>query len=387
MPNNRLHYSITQVGIKGDGQASYDAMHGVQSIGMTTNFPLRNIQELGQSQIYELIEEIPTIDTTITKCLDGYPLVYHEATVDATSPTLNGRSVAKCLIAIGYFTETLDSATGTAASEVETSGNFSTSIRYNFPVDGSPFREEVSFQSHDKVWANDPRMLQAAPWAGSNTLSFAGAFGSNNDSPIGSGQVNFRPNLNFYYDGSKALDTNGMVGDPDATILPPEVWGISTSGTNEEISGGVFSAHVQDISVSTDLRREDLFEQGHRNPYAKVLTPPIEVTCEVTTTSSSGDMISGTRGGVLGNASGRCVLNPNLANRTIRIATCEGTRIYLGTKCKLVSSSNNGGDAGGGNVTNSYTFRTYGTFTVMHSGDPNANGATWWAARATYLVG
>ena len=64
-------------------------------------------------------------------------------------------------------------------------------------------------------------------------------------------------------------------------------------------------------------------------------------------------------------------------DRTIRVATCEGTRIYLGRKNKLSSVNYSGGDAGGGNVSVSYTFTTFNDFTVMHSGDPHSNGTTW----------
>ena len=78
----------------------------------------------------------------------------------------------------------------------------------------------------------------------------------------------------------------------------------------------------------------------------------------------------------------------NVNNRTIRIASCDGTRIYLGRKNKLSSVNYSGGDTGGGNVTISYTFSTFNDCTVMHSQDPNGSYA--WADRAAagsgYLV-
>jgi len=54
----------------------------------------------------------------------------------------------------------------------------------------------------------------------------------------------------------------------------------------------------------------------------------------------------------------------NTINQSIRIATKEGTRINLGTKNRLASVSVAGGDTGGGNVTNSFTYNTFNDFTV-----------------------
>jgi len=99
----------------------------------------------------------------------------------------------------------------------------------------------------------------------------------------------------------------------------------------------------------------------------------------------SGDQFSATEEGVLGGGV-QCATNGNTLDRTIRIATCEGTRIYTGTKNKLTSVGGGGGDTGGGNMTNTYTYQTYSDMTVLHSGDPNGSGAAWWADRGTYLV-
>jgi hypothetical protein len=69
-------------------------VHGLQSIGVTTNFNLEQIFELGQLSLYENREDIPEIEVTFEKVLDGYPLVYHLGTVDSTNPTLPGRANA-----------------------------------------------------------------------------------------------------------------------------------------------------------------------------------------------------------------------------------------------------------------------------------------------------
>src|SRR5690606_31599233 len=216
MANNRIYFAVEQFGIKGDGEASYNVIHGFQSAGLTTSFNQENYQSWGQLEPYEIIEDIPVIELTANKTLDGYPLIFHEATVQATSPDIAGRSTTKCLIAISYFDETQDRAEGTRSSQVEISGAFPTSLRYSFPV-AAPFTEEVGFEANNKIWHNDPRMVQTPPW---DLVNFNGAF-ANLDSPIGSGGVNRRENLIFDYDSGLGNDDLGMSADPDTTVLPP----------------------------------------------------------------------------------------------------------------------------------------------------------------------
>jgi hypothetical protein len=110
MANKRIYYAIHQVVIEGDsggdwnlgGATSDTVAHGVQSVTMATNFDLQQVFQLGQQAIYENIEELPDVNITLNKVLDGYPLLYHMATVDATSPTLAGRSVA-CVYLVWVF--------------------------------------------------------------------------------------------------------------------------------------------------------------------------------------------------------------------------------------------------------------------------------------------
>ena len=143
---------------------------------------------------------------------------------------------------------------------------------------------------------------------------------------------------------------------------------------------------VANVTVSTDLGREELFELGTRQPYARVVTFPIEVTCAIEVLSLSGDMINAFSDGC-STSSDPCVgITDNLSNERIRLATCEGTRIYLGEKNKLASVNYGGGDAGGGNVTATYNYTTFNDLTVIHPQDPNASGSAWWAAKADYLT-
>lgn len=376
---NRIYYAVHQVGLKEDGNAgAFTEVHGVQSVGMTTNFNLEQVFELGQLAIYENIEQIPDVEVTMSKVLDGYPLAYCLASVAATDPTLAKRGAEKSIFGLSIFDDTLESATGTPVSVVQCSGMYVSSLSYNFPLDDS-FSEDITLVGNDKVWHNDARIVNPnAP-----DPSFAGAFDNNDDAPIGTGGVNRRENMQWGFTSNDGLDTNGMVADSDATVLPPDVYGITASGTNEK-TNNVYGAHVSSITVSADLAREDINELGRKGPYYRALTFPLEVTTEIEVTSTSGDMVSATEEGILTtDPSDLCADLGNLSNRSIRIATCEGTRIYLGTKNKLSSVNYTGGDAGGGNVAVTYTYTTFNDFTVMHSGDPNSN--ITWATRDTYL--
>lgn len=386
--NKRIFYAVHQVGIRKDGEAAFvtgDEIHGCQSVGMTTNFNLEQIFELGQLAIYENVEEIPDVEITLNKVLDGTPLIYHLSTQKALTPTLSGRSNDKAIFGLSIFDDTLESAQGTEHSSVECSGMFVGSLSYNFPLDDS-FNEDVTLVGNDKVWLNDANIVNPTDLA--RTIAMNGEFGTL-DSPPGVGGVNRRENLILVgTDLSPGTDDNGMVDDVDMTILPPEVFGISSSGTNEKSDAPDFDAHLSSITVSADLGRENINELGRKGPYHRTVTFPIEVTCEIEVTTTSGDMISATEGGIYTTGTDPCLDGGNLLNRTIRIATCEGTRIYLGLKNKLSSVNYTGGDAGGGNVTVTYTFTTFNDFTVMHTGDPNSNfDSTSLAIRQTHLRG
>ena len=390
MANNRIFYAVQQVGFRPDGAAdatNFTALHGVQSVGMTTNFNLSQVFELGQISIYENIEDIPDVEISLTKVLDSRPLIYTSATTNATSPTLSGRQNAKSVFALAIFPDTNDSAkTGTQPdSQCEASGLFVSSISYNFPVDGE-FTEDVTLVGNHKMWHNDPKAVQFGVY-GEVDADFTGAFTDTGEEVnLDNGGVQRRENLLLgAAAGGAGTDSNGASRDADITVLPTQIHGISADGTNIKTDGQNFDAHIQNITVSTDLGREEIFELGRKSPYHRYATFPVEVTCEIEVIAVSGDMVSAIEEGILtpGSATG-CNDSGNLTDETIRIATCDGTRIYLGKKNKLSSVSYGGGDAGGGNATVTYSYSTFNDFTVMHEADTNTNFA--WGSKNTYVA-
>ena len=380
--NKRIYYAVHQVGLKADGVVgAFTEVHGAQSVGITTNFNLEQVFELGQLAIYENIEEIPDVEVTLNKVLDGYPLMYCLSSTAATTPQLPSRGAEKCIFGMSIFDDTLTSAQGTADSVVQCSGMFVGSVAYNIPLDDN-MNEDMTLVGNDKVWRNDPKPTNP----NLPNPTFDGAFAAL-DAPVGLGGVNRRENLILATTGV-STDANGMNDDVDVTVIPPDVFGIDADGINRKTNGQDFDVHLSNITVSADLGRESINELGRKGPYFRALQFPIEVTTEIEVTSTSGDMVSATENGIYTTGTDPCDQGGNLVDRTIRVATCEGTRIYLGLKNKLSSVNYTGGDAGGGNVSVTYTFTTFNDFTVMHTNDPNANfDSTLLATRQTYLRG
>ena len=50
-------------------------------------------------------------------------------------------------------------------------------------------------------------------------------------------------------------------------------------------------ARIQNISVSVDLGREEIFELGKRLPFTRYINFPVEVNTEIEVISASGDFV------------------------------------------------------------------------------------------------
>lgn len=358
MAQNRVYWAVEAVGFAQLGSQTYTAAHGVQSVGVTTAFPLTPIFELGESKIYQLIEAIPDVQVTMEKVLDGYPLLYHLATKGSASATLFGRANTQCTVALSIFPDTNDSASGIPTAQVTMSGLYVSSSSFSFPADGSPFKESITLVGNEKLWRTP----------GQST--FSGGF-LNTDRPLAytydSGGVQTRRNLLFDFAGITTFDSNNYVNATPSkacTILPRDIAGISPSGTNELVPGTTnYKASVQNINVSINLGREAINELGHNTPYYRFMNTPVEVTAEIEVNSKSGDWVSATEAGVYGQGI-------NTRSSTIKIATTEGTFIDLGPENKCSNISIGGGDTGGGNQTITYSYSTYNYYTVSADSDP-----------------
>ncbi len=366
--NNRIYYPIHQAGLRTRNAAAYTAIHGLQSASMTTTFNLSQVFELGQLAIYENIEEVPDVEVTLSKVLDGHPPMFTLATTGASNPLLQKRAGENSLFAMSLFDDTISSTSSeTVRTVVESSGMFVSSVSYSFPLDDN-FTEDITFVGNDRIWQGDSRLVESVAVARAAALSFPGAF-DGTDTPQGTNQVNRREDL-LLTTTSGGTDSDGFNNDPAVTILPTEVFGIGSNGINTLTSD--FRARLANISVSVDLNRESLNELGRKTPYSRTASFPVEVTTEIEITSTSGDFISVTEDGILTSSTDCTGDLGNIGNQTIRIATCEGLRLYMGNKNRLSSVNYGGGDAGGGNVSVSYSYSTFNHLTVMHANDPAA---------------
>lgn len=379
---DRIYFATQQVTIADEGTSNFVAVKGQQTFNFTCDVPLERIFQLGKLSPRVLLEDLPDISISMSKHLDSTPLIYHLATLAATTPTLAGRSEAQCKIGVSIFDATQESATGTPQVAMQFTGAYYSNISYQFGVDGI-FTESVDFVNNDIIVSDDDRILNTDEQTRASNIDVAGQFTGDDSDAF----INKREHLIFDYTAG-TLDVNGAVADADCTILPMEIDGISDSGTNEVGADGPRLSDIQSISVSAAITRNKKQALGSFEPVCQLIQWPVTVTTEIQVMPRTSGIASATAIGIFNTGTDSCGVgnSRNLMNQTIRIATCEGTRIYTGTKNKLRSQNYSGGDAGGSDVTLSYTYETDNDFVVMHENDPHASGATWWTNRVDWLV-
>lgn len=408
--NNRVFYATQGVAVgdmgatsvvdswqPGDGALNGDdklmIMHGLQSIGVTTNFNLEQIFELGQLSLYENFEEIPDIEVTFEKILDGYTLVYHAGTATATNATLTGRAAPRADIrmVIGYDTsdEIVAGGTNSGVAELYCSGVYISSASYSIGTDGN-FTESTTFVGNDKQWLTDS---DAGGLLTDSNGVIDSAFATTvfgNDTPVGvANSVLRRQNLVTGSTGKEHNSTAfrtvvpsfieggtigavGVSGDPGGT-------GLNSNATYITTDAGPY---LQSASVSVDLGRENIQQLGKKAPYYRYVTFPVDVTCDIEVVAVGGDNIDAYEEGYPTAGTGANAGVPagkNLADHSIQFVLDDSTVLQLGNKNKLTSVSYGGGDAGGGNATVSYSFTNSNDLVVLHSGDPaNISASDYW---------
>ena len=355
MANKRIYFACTLPAFSRDGLQSYVAAHGVQSIGITTSFGTEPVFELGQIRIYENVENIPEIEVSMEKVLDGHPLLWHLATRGSASSDLAARSNARCGVVLDIFPDTNNSASGQPSSEIYMSGLYASSHSIKISTDGN-CTESITMVGNHKIWKT-----------GANAV-FSGNF-DNTDRPLAlvynSGGVQRREDI-IFTPTVGTLDVNNQVSASSTavfTVLPPDVAGISSSGTNVLVDGGnCYSCSINSINVSVNLGRDQILELGRKSPYFRYVTFPVEVTSEIEIISKSGDWVSAQDNGIYS--------GDNTRSATIKIGLRDGTFIDLGTTNRLTNITVGGGDTGGGNQTVTYSFSTYNDYTIYHPQDP-----------------
>jgi hypothetical protein len=404
LSNDRVFYATQAVAIapRGTNPLDYTAIHaahGVQSIGITTNFNLEQVFELGQLEIYENVEGIPDVEVTMEKVVDGYPLIYHMATTgnggetlasDATGVFLS-RSKKRCDVRLGIFEEEKGNNAGSAvasgafsgsaanqSTEVYLSGMFLNSISYSIPVDG-PATESITLVGNNKQWLHSSI---ASAEGGINpfnemalTTSGNGLFYSsgNANDPLNSFDGLDEPLARTSGNATGTIGASGGVQRREDVLLnlstfPQSIRGVSGGNRGNAIDGETPRVHVQSFSCSTDLGREDVLELGRKNPYARTANFPVEVTCDIEAITAEGDFVNALEDG---DASLNFTKNSgeNTPDETIKLVLRGGQVFDLGVRNRLSSVSYGGGDAGGGNASCTYSYTNFNVFEVRHHGN------------------
>lgn len=355
MANNRIFYACQAIALAPNpDNNNFKELHGVQSVGINTSFNLEQVFELGQIAIYENIEGLPDVELTIERVLDGYPLAYRLATrnTNGTDPgvTLVERTKNRCCAALAIYPDDKDTVSGTPPVQVYMSGMYLNSVSYTLPVDGN-CTESVTLVGNHKVWDKTDKFTSSLAFP-KFTYSNSGDIPKANQAGYIAGGVQRRENV---------IMASSIV--PKALLESYGITGVATTGNNWDSTYKVPKVHIQNISMSTDLGREDILELGQKAPYYRAPNFPVEVTAEFEVISISGDFVYAYENG-----------NPNYVNtvnegtntseETISIVLQDGTKFELGNKNRLSSVTYGGGDAGGGNASMTFSYVTYNEFSV-----------------------
>jgi len=364
--NNRIYYATQAVLLNPMDSAGYPLFshwyrpQGVQSVGITTNFSLEQIFQLGQLDVYDQVEDVPDVEVTLNKIIDG-TLPLYLMCVGGSAGITGGNDADLSAIAnnrvnvrLGIFNDTASAASGASRQHVDCTGMYLSSVSYTFPVDGNA-TEDVTLVGNSKVWNAD---IDAANDWGVAAIAQDTSYGYGNASTA---------------DTSPATARRYKV-DPGSSDLP-----LGQGGLPVPLSGTRAYPYLQNITLSTDLGREQINELGAMTPYYRYVTFPVEVTSEFEIIASDGDQVDADD---FASTTGCDATYQNLVDKSIKIVVCgtgagDTLAVDLGDKNKLSSINYTGGDTGGGNATITYSFQTFNAFKVAVSGD---NGFAWESA-------
>lgn len=370
MANKRVFYACQAVAIASPSDPddatvtpiSTEIMHGIQSVGVTTNFNLEQVFELGQIQIYENIENVPDVEVTLEKVYDGHKSILNAATQEAfqaaqlagNNPTIVARSKERCQIVLAVYDETKDSVSDVdKVYEMIMDGMYISNISVNIPVDGN-ITESVSFVGNSKVFTAGAGGVGLQNVDGAMTED---ADGAGNDEPL---------NLNNNVGGVQRRENVNMF----LSEFPTSIRGTNGTGPGNGVVNqiplanlGTPTVHVQNISISTDFSREDVLELGRKAPYYRSPNFPIEVTCDIEAITADGDGVQAFEEGDPANAGTRDAGN-NTPEETIKFVLEDGTTFDLKSKNRLSSVTYGGGDAAGGNVSVTYSYTNFNDLVI-----------------------
>jgi hypothetical protein len=338
--NNRIYYATQAVILEPCDAEGKNATlkyipQGLQSVGMTTNFALEQVFQLGQLDLYDNLENVPEVEVTMSKVIDGTPPLYllcmggTTGITGAVKKELSEVSTNRVHFNLNIYSDTNTAASGTAVSSVFCSGMYLSSVSYTFPVEGNS-TEEITLVGNSKKWQS------------ASTIS------------------EFNPHTS----------ANGETTSPSAPSVVRRQY-VNASGSSLPTGSGGFpvNSRLNNVTISTNLGREAIFELGRMAPYFRYVNFPVEVTSEFEVIALSGDYVDADD---FSNLTGCGSVKSNVFDKSIKILVCgsgsSSMSIDLGGKNKLTSVNYTGGDTGGGNATMTYSFQTFNKLIVDASG-------------------
>ena len=322
----------------------WEIPRGLQSIGISTTFNLEQVFQLGQVELYEYSERQPDIEVTMSKTIDGAKPLFFMVTDPASANDIVARTANyRVDVALQIYPDTQFRATGKPQSIVTASGMYLSNLSYTFPIDGF-VSEDVTLVGNDKIWG---AMVAVSGQTAGNNSGLGGEplvvwpddqDGGNPNAPEGtaSGVFGHDGNTSALEEGGAAELAGGadrfgviIVGsgvqrreevDIRRSVLPSDIPGIISpvsSGLDGAFVNGGFGAqgpgtalatdqlvvdantdfvaeHIQTITVSFSVAREDIFELGSKRPFVKVPDFPLEATASIEVITAQGDLVDAT---------------------------------------------------------------------------------------------
>lgn len=357
--SNRIFYAAQAVGLRfSPSDNMFHRIHGLQSVGMNTNFNLDTAYQMGNIELYANIEGTPEVEVTLEKIIDGHPLIIDLATPTASGVGATGTStlatnrslVARSNSRIDLLltvqhdgVEFVDTAvSGANVSQCIVSGAYLSQISYKMPLEGN-MTESATIVGNTKIWSVD------------STGAFTVSAKANNPSLVVG---------NVAIVGEVASGTaRRQQFDVAGSTFPQALAGqTANTGLTSSVSG--FNVHLQNVNITCNLGREALNELGRKIPYFRFVKFPVEVTSEFEVllggNDEAGDFVNVTEGGL--DSSGR-----NLLYESIVIKIKNGPIFNLGTKNMLTTVNYQGGGVDGSNATATYSFRNFNNLLVSGS--------------------
>lgn len=376
----------------------WEVPRGLQSVAMSTSFNRETVFQLGQVELYEYSERQPDIEVTLEKIIDGTKPLWFMLTDPASRDLVGKTAFYRSDVILNIYSDTQFRAdTSDPLSTVVASGMYLSNVTYTFPVDGA-VTESVTLVGNDKRWANFDASV-----AGEDVSAYPPLLSPpDNETPVGVPSGVFGHESLGGVQELAGGDTGFgvlIVGsgvqrreevEIRRSVLPSDIPGITVavgSGVSTEqleelgymsaaCSGAVDSAgnaltqlvvnantseiieHIQSITISADIGRDDIFELGSKRPFTKYVTFPVEVTTAIEVVTSQGDLVD---------ATSEIDCGPNqTANNTIILRTCDGLQIDVGDANVLTTIETGGGDAGGDNMTVTYNFSSFNVLNISH---------------------